>query len=117
MRIAPPLRIAALAALAVATAGAAAAQPRITNGTVRSQAASSLPATFRSLAAATADVAWIGYAVPVVDSERTMASLSAILEVCCSSSLTRMPGTFVSIEFIGPRYSTGANGLGSHVSW
>jgi hypothetical protein len=82
------LRIAALAALVVAAAGAAAAQPRISNGTVRTQAAGSLPATFRTIAAATADVAWIGYSVPVVDSERTM---------CCFGSDTNwVNGTVVS---------------------
>lgn len=87
MRIAP-LRIAALVALAAATAAAAAAQPRISNGTLRTQAAGSLPATFRTLAAATTDVAWIGYSVPIVDSERTM---------CCFGSDTNwVNGTVVS---------------------
>jgi HEAT repeat protein len=51
----------------------AAQQPRISNGRVTTQAAgSSLVQTFRTLVSDQSDVAWIGYSVPVVDSERVM---------------------------------------------
>ena len=52
-------------------------QPRIVNGRVNAQAAGSLAQTFKSLVAAQPEVAWIGYAVPVDDRDRTM---------CCFSS-------------------------------
>ena len=45
--------------------------------TVVAQAAGSLAQTFQSLVAAQTDIAWIGYAVPVDDRDRTM---------CCFSS-------------------------------
>ena len=51
----------------------AAQQPRITNGRVTAQPAGSpFAQSFRSLVSSQADVAWIGYAVPVVDGERVM---------------------------------------------
>ena len=52
-------------------------QPRIVNGRVNAQAAGSLAQTFKSLVAAQPEIAWIGYAVPVDDRDRTM---------CCFSS-------------------------------
>jgi len=64
-------------ALAVA---AAAQQPRIENGAVTAQAAGSpFAQSFRSLVSSQPDVAWIGYSVPVSDSERVM---------CCFDSGT-----------------------------
>lgn len=69
--------------------GATAAAQRITNGRVSPQpGGSGLPQTFRSLVAAQADVAWIGYTVPAADRDGTM---------CCFSSAdetTWMSGTF-----------------------
>lgn len=57
---------------------AAAQQPRITNGRLAPQAAGgNLPQTFKTLVSSQADVAWIGYSVPVRDRDRTM---------CCWSS-------------------------------
>lgn len=58
-------------------AAAAAQQPRITNGQVVPQPAGTLAQTFRTVVAAQADVAWVGYAVPVRDRNRT---------TCCWSS-------------------------------
>ena len=49
--------------------------------------------------------------------ERQIAILSAIVAVCGIISLMNTPETFVWIEFIGPRYSIGAYGFGSNVSW
>jgi hypothetical protein len=69
-------------ALAVATSLAvgvtiAAQQPRITNGRVAAQPAGSpFAQSFRSLVSSQADVAWFGYAVPVVDGERVMCCFS-----------------------------------------
>ena len=52
---------------------AAAQQPRIDNAKLTSQpAGSAFAQSFRALVSNEADVAWIGYAVPVVDSERIM---------------------------------------------
>ena len=51
----------------------AAQQPRITNGKIALQPAGSpLAQSFRALVASQADAGWIGYMVPVVDSERIM---------------------------------------------
>jgi hypothetical protein len=71
--------IAGVLGVAVVLATAAAAQqPRIENGAVAVQAAGSpLAQSFRALVSSQADVAWIGYAVPVADRERTM---------CCFNS-------------------------------
>jgi len=66
---------ASLAAATSLAVGAviAAQQPRITNGQVAARSASSpFAQSFNALVAATNDVAWIGYAVPVVDGERIM---------------------------------------------
>jgi len=55
----------------------AAEQPRIANGRVATQPAGSpFAQSFRSLAAGQTDVAWIGYTVPVADSERIMCCFS-----------------------------------------
>jgi hypothetical protein len=65
-------------ALVVATALAVgvaitAQQPRIANARVTAQPAESpFAQSFRALVSRQADVAWLGYAVPVVDSERIM---------------------------------------------
>jgi HEAT repeat protein len=69
---------ASLAVTVSLPAEVAARQARITNGRVTLQAAGAPFAdSFRSLVSSQADVTWIGYFVPVVDSERTM---------CCFSS-------------------------------
>ena len=61
-----------LTAVALA-AGVAAQQPRIENGTVTAQPAGTpFAASFRALVSAQAGIAWVGYAVPVLDRERTM---------------------------------------------
>ncbi len=53
--------------------GVAAQQPRVENGTVTAQPAGTpFAASFRALVSAQAGVVWVGYAVPVLDSERTM---------------------------------------------
>ncbi len=68
-----------LTACVLLAAAVAAQQPRITNGQVAARpAAPGLAQTFKSLVAAQADVAWIGYAVPVKDRDRTM---------CCWSNV------------------------------
>jgi hypothetical protein len=68
----------ALSACVLLAAVAAGQQPRISNGQVAGRSASAgLSQTFRTLVAAQTDVAWIGYAVPVRDRDRTM---------CCWSS-------------------------------
>ena len=69
------------AALTTATATSVAVvlaqQPRITNGKIDQQAvSSSLAPSFRTLLAAQSDVGWIGYSVPIVDSERVMCCFS-----------------------------------------
>ncbi len=71
-------------------ASAAAQQPRITNGQVVPQPAGALAQTFGSVVAAQADVAWVGYSVPVRDRNRTS---------CCWSSAdgtTHFSGTMNS---------------------
>jgi HEAT repeat protein len=58
--------------------GLAVQQPRIVNGRVTAQpAAAPFVQSFRTLVAAQAGIAWIGYSVPVVDGERLM---------CCDGS-------------------------------
>jgi HEAT repeat protein len=73
--------IAASLACAVSLAAAVAAQqPRIANGTLTSQQAGTpFAASFRSLVSSQTDVVWMGYSVPVVESERVM---------CCFQSGT-----------------------------
>ena len=81
-------------ALLVATALAVgvvitAEQPRIANARVTAQpAGAAFAQTFRSLVSSQADVAWLGYAVPVVDSERIMC--------CFDSDTTWSNGNVVS---------------------
>jgi len=76
-----PYRVIA-AILAAATTVAvgsviAAQQPRIANGKVSAQQPGApFAQAFRALVAAQADVAWIGYAAPVVDAERVMCCFS-----------------------------------------
>jgi hypothetical protein len=69
-----PFTIVASALVTAAALGTAAAQqPRIENGTVSAQgAASPLAQSFRALVSSQADVAWVGYAVPVADRDRVM---------------------------------------------
>lgn len=68
----------ALGVTVVLATAVAAQQPRIENGAVTVQAAGSpLAQSFRALVSSQADVAWVGYSVPVVDRERTM---------CCFNS-------------------------------
>jgi len=86
-----------LCAFTTLGAALAAQQPRIVNGQVVSQpAGSALAQTFRSLVAQEADVAWIGYAVPVRDRNQTMCcwsngdsyvsgSISSSDAPCCGS--------------------------------
>ena len=82
------------AALTIATAASVAAtfaaprQPRITNGKIDPQNASGpLAQTVRAAVAAQGDVGWIGYTVPVVDSERVMC--------CFGGDTTFVDGTVV----------------------
>ena len=49
--------------------------------------------------------------------ERMTVILSAIWAVWGSVSQNDSPSIFVAIEPSSPRYSIGANGLGSNVSW
>jgi hypothetical protein len=74
---------ATLTASVVAAAALVAQQPRLGNGKLTTQPAGSLQQTFRSAVAAHGDIGWIGYAVPVVEGERSM---------CCFNSGT----TYVS---------------------
>jgi HEAT repeats len=82
------------ASLTLATGSAitvAAQQPRITNGRVSAQAAGTpLSESFRALAGAQAEAAWIGYRVPAVEGERTL---------CCSDSgTTFLSGSVVMVD-------------------
>jgi len=78
-----------LAATSLAVGVVIAAQPpRIANGRVAAQpAGSSFAQSFRALVSSQTDVAWLGYAVPVVDSERVMC--------CFSGDTTWVNGTVV----------------------
>src|ERR687898_478070 len=49
--------------------------------------------------------------------ERQMASLSATWAVCFRHSLKNTPSSLVGMTAISPRYSIGAFGFGSNVSW
>jgi HEAT repeat protein len=77
--MATPFRI-VVASLATAVSAAvvlAAQQPRIGNGRLAPQPSGTpFAQSFRSLVASQADVVWIGYAAPVVDSERIMCCFS-----------------------------------------
>ena len=78
---------AALVAFTCCAAAVSAQQPRITNGQVTVQAAGTpFAEAFRSLVSSQADVAWIGYAVPVSEGERVM---------CCFGD-TYISGSVVS---------------------
>ncbi|MEO5895228.1 MAG: HEAT repeat domain-containing protein [Vicinamibacterales bacterium] len=82
----------ALTSVVLLGAAAAAQQPRITNGRLSPQTASAnLGQVFRSLVAAQAETAWIGYAVAVTG-DRTM---------CCftnSNGTTYISGSLVSSD-------------------
>jgi HEAT repeat protein len=74
-----PFRLVMVSLVAATSAAVvlAAQQQQITNGQIRTQSAGSpFAQSFNSLVAAQADVAWIGYAVPVVDAERIMCCFS-----------------------------------------
>ena len=73
-------------AAAVSAAVVAAQAPRITNGSITTQPAGN-PQSIRALVQGQTDVAWIGYAVPVVDGDRTM---------CCFESGNWIDGTVYS---------------------
>jgi hypothetical protein len=69
----------------------AAEQPRITNGRLTTQAAGTpLAQSFRTLVANQPDVAWVAYAVPVVDSDRIMC--------CFDSGTTWLNGSVVTSD-------------------
>src|SRR5687768_16136546 len=98
--------VAAVLIACVVLATAAAAQPRISNGQVTPQSGATLAQTFQSVVAAQAEVAWVGYAVPVRDRTRTS---------CCWSSAdgtTHFSGTMSS----GEMPCCGACGLEPSVS-
>ena len=76
-----------IAAVLAAAAVASAQQPPIDNGRVTSQAVTTLEPAFTSLVESAGDVTWIGYAVPIVDGERTM---------CCFNSGGSVRGHVVS---------------------
>ncbi|MGH9369911.1 MAG: HEAT repeat domain-containing protein [Vicinamibacterales bacterium] len=100
---------ATLSAAAVSAVVLLAQQPRIGNGRIVSQPVT-LREAFGSAVSAQGDVAWIGYAVPVVDGERTMC--------CVSSGTRRINGVVISdgsaccglcgLEPSGSRESTGS---------
>ena len=103
-----------LAAAVSAAIGATAQQPRIENGHVTSQPAGTpFAESVRTFVAGQNDVAWIGYAVPVVDGERTMCCFESETQCCpacrlepsMSTSMTRrspQPGsTVVKLEGSG----------------
>lgn len=79
-----------LTAAAVTAAVVLAQQPRIVNGKVTAQPATALQQTFQKTVDAQADIAWIGYSVPVVDGERMMC--------CFNYGNTFISGTFVSSD-------------------
>jgi hypothetical protein len=70
--------------LTAAAFGAAvsAQQPRIANGRVTPQPVTALAQTFQGFVASHDEPAWLGYAVPMVDGERTM---------CCMRWINDMP--------------------------
>ncbi len=69
-------------------AGVAAQPPRIENGKINTQPAGSpFAASFRALVSSQSGIAWLGYAVPVIDRERT---------ICCVDSGVSMANGSVS---------------------
>jgi hypothetical protein len=85
----PFASLTAVLAVTVVAAIAAVQQPRIGNGRLTTQPAPSLQKAFAAAAGAQSDIAWIGYAVPVVDGDRNM---------CCFNSGTSINGRFVSSD-------------------
>jgi len=83
--VATTLTAAALSAVAVL-----AQPPRIGNGRVTPRAGAPLQQTFDAVVKAQGEVAWIGYAVPVVDGDRTMC--------CFNSGTTWMNGNAVTSD-------------------
>ena len=83
-----PFAIVAASLLTVAVAGTAGArQHGISNARVATQPAGSLPPAFRAAVAAHSEPGWVGYAVPVVDGERSMC--------CYDSGSTWISGSVV----------------------
>lgn len=69
----------------------AAQQPRIQNGTVTTQTASTpFAPSFRTMVSSIADVGWIGYSVPVTDGQRVMC--------CVNSGTTFVDGAASSVS-------------------
>ena len=96
--------IALCLALTVSAAiGLRAQQPRIANGRVTSQpAGTSLQQSIRTLVAGQGDVAWIGYAVPVVDGERTMCCFESESTCCASCRLEPSMSTSMTTRSAQP---------------
>jgi hypothetical protein len=87
-------------------AGAAVQGPRIENGTVNSQPAGSpFAASFRTLVSSQAGIAWIGYAVPVLDRDRTMCCFESGDTVVTGSASGCCGGCHLENSG-GTRYST-----------
>jgi HEAT repeat protein len=95
------LTTAALTCVVALPSIGAAQQPRIENGRISTQPAGSpFASSFRSLVSAQTDIAWIGYSVPVVESERTM---------CCFQS----GGVWINGNVVvGDRSSSWGGGCG-----
>jgi HEAT repeat protein len=86
-----PIIAVSLAAVVSIAAVVAAQQPRISNGRITPQAAGTpFGQTFMALAAGQREVAWIGYRVPVVSSERIMC--------CFDSGTTWVSGSVVTSD-------------------
>ena len=100
--------ITALAVLAAATS--AAAQPRLSNGEVRTTAVSgALSRAAIESAAGRTGAAWVGYAVPIVEGEHSMCCWSGDSNGCCNgcrlenksgagSFVGQLPGGAVKLE-------------------
>lgn len=80
---------ASLSVVVAAAVVVSAQQPRITNGQVSPRPSGALAETFRSIVAAEGDLVWVGYTVPVVDSERMM---------CCFDGNTSWTSGSVSVS-------------------
>ena len=105
-----------LFATVTVVAGVAAQQPRIENGTVNTQPAGTPFAdSFRRLVASQPGVAWLGYAVPVLDRERTICCFDSGVSIangsvtgCCSvCRLENSSGTSFSTRNPPPARATG----------
>ena len=91
-----------LAVTSLAAGAVAAQQPRIANARVASQpAGSSLAQSFRTLVASQTEPAWIGYTVPVVDSQRIMCCFNG--DSSWSSGGVVMSDSLVVLPRLPPR--------------